>query len=591
MEEHDFVGCISCMNTNDLYNLFATYTDNVETYAKMFETCFELKVLDVSRYICASCAQKLEEAYVLKEQTLKNIAMLQSIKEFMLFKSAIQEETKYRFRKTTASKQTIEGIRSHYMCSQSGVYVCQGKGKRPAPERQIYKTGKACPAHMIVTETTEGVLELEIMEKHDVDTAWICDSCGMGFMDSAKFRDHVATHGLALYPCQYCSNVTYNMVNSFNEVFVATTEAVCPVVPQFQPRDGATDVVTERQAFPNTTALPGQATVIAAARRTDTPFLPPGSSRTRTAYSGADLDIKYCKQVALSYEILPHRDSAPLSTSVKALKDEKVKVTFVLHDGKRIESEAKVGDTLLDVIVNNDLNIEGYGLETVVKPKIIEKQVDVIDEISVASAKASKDDAAPEETKLIDASSVDSNVFLDTNIKIGLDSEMSLPVSENSSLDERLVYSDVEIPEIEDEELLDELDAQISQVDPNFDEKVLEDETVTIKTHVEPENIIEESDDTVPQQTLGSEMDVDEIKDEKSDPNDDTFTSTNDLETSSYEINNEHKLTNPDVMLEIPTQELIETFDDSDMSDAALEYDEDVLLNNDVADNDTVLIE
>ncbi|XP_073963871.1 uncharacterized protein [Choristoneura fumiferana] len=479
MEEHDFVGCISCMNTNDLYNLFATYTDNVETYAKMFETCFELKVLDVSRYICASCAQKLEEAYVLKEQTLKNIAMLQSIKdeeyldesileeaesisedvkpqdmitrnpgseagddneldgdleeeyaiqaldettciycdlqlsnaneveehvravhgleprtgqrlrecdlcgatltnnvedhinrchgssadadnrpfpchfcdsvyssrkacythlrmkhglklsndqtpkytprerkkchicerdfsqkqilnkhlwkahgyevqkrkaficplcpnrvsygaqfsrhllrehrvrehverlhlhsmdEFMLFKSAIQEETKYRFRKTTASKQTIEGIRSHYMCSQSGVYVCQGKGKRPAPERQIYKTGKACPAHMIVTETTEGVLvtfhkthvghgpcpyyeprepkkpksetvsslmlpdqELEIMEKHDVDTAWICDSCGMGFMDSAKFRDHVATHGLALYPCQYCSNVS-----------------------------------------------------------------------------------------------------------------------------------------------------------------------------------------------------------------------------------------------------------------------------------------------------------------------------------------------------------------------------------------------
>lgn len=45
MEEHDFVGCISCMNTNDLYNLFATYTDNVETYAKMFETCFELKVI------------------------------------------------------------------------------------------------------------------------------------------------------------------------------------------------------------------------------------------------------------------------------------------------------------------------------------------------------------------------------------------------------------------------------------------------------------------------------------------------------------------------------------------------------------------
>ncbi|XP_075989385.1 adrenodoxin-like protein 2, mitochondrial Ferredoxin 2 [Anticarsia gemmatalis] len=52
---------------------------------------------------------------------------------------------------------------------------------------------------------------------------------------------------------------------------------------------------------------------------------------------------------------------APLSTTELALKDEKVKVTFVLHDGKRLETEAKVGDTLLDVVVNNDLNIEGYG--------------------------------------------------------------------------------------------------------------------------------------------------------------------------------------------------------------------------------------
>ncbi|XP_063632401.1 2Fe-2S ferredoxin [Cydia splendana] len=52
---------------------------------------------------------------------------------------------------------------------------------------------------------------------------------------------------------------------------------------------------------------------------------------------------------------------ASLSTSIKALKDEKVKVTFVLHDGKRLQAEANVGDSLLDVIVNNDLNIEGYG--------------------------------------------------------------------------------------------------------------------------------------------------------------------------------------------------------------------------------------
>ncbi|CAB3222533.1 unnamed protein product [Arctia plantaginis] len=55
------------------------------------------------------------------------------------------------------------------------------------------------------------------------------------------------------------------------------------------------------------------------------------------------------------------RSLASVSKTELALKAEKVKVTFVLKDGKRLETEAKVGDTLLDVVVNNDLNIEGYG--------------------------------------------------------------------------------------------------------------------------------------------------------------------------------------------------------------------------------------
>ncbi|XP_037966835.2 adrenodoxin-like protein 2, mitochondrial [Plutella xylostella] len=63
--------------------------------------------------------------------------------------------------------------------------------------------------------------------------------------------------------------------------------------------------------------------------------------------------------VGSSYSSL--RIMAPFSTSNFALKEEKVKVNFTLHDGKRIEAEAKVGDTLLDVVVNNDLNIEGFG--------------------------------------------------------------------------------------------------------------------------------------------------------------------------------------------------------------------------------------
>ncbi|KAL0852792.1 hypothetical protein ABMA27_012599 [Loxostege sticticalis] len=456
MDEEEFVGCISCMSTNDLSDLFAAYADSEETYAKMFETCFDIKVSNDLKYICAVCVENLEKAVAFKEQTTKNIAVFQTIKDeeyldetileeadgsnpdnkdgvgkaksenedydmfddlddehaiqslddtvciycelqlptaemvaehirsaheieprtgvklrecslcgvlmarpadhadrchgikseiegrkypchfcdnvynskkacfthlrmkhglklcndqtpklttrerkkchlcnrdfsqkqilnkhlwkahgfevekrkaftcplccervsygahfsahllrahrvleqveelefysmddFMLFKSAIQEETKYRFRKTTASKQTIEGVRSHYMCSQSGVYVYQGKGKRPAPERQIYKTGKACPAHMIVTETMDRV-HVTFYKTHvghgpcpyfeprepkkpkqesnpeDAAEAWICDTCGMGFLNEDKFREHVAGHQHHSLPCHYC---------------------------------------------------------------------------------------------------------------------------------------------------------------------------------------------------------------------------------------------------------------------------------------------------------------------------------------------------------------------------------------------------
>ncbi|CAG9574233.1 unnamed protein product [Danaus chrysippus] len=51
----------------------------------------------------------------------------------------------------------------------------------------------------------------------------------------------------------------------------------------------------------------------------------------------------------------------PLSTTRLVLQEEKVKVVFNLYDGRRLETEGKVGDTLLDVVVNNDLDIDGYG--------------------------------------------------------------------------------------------------------------------------------------------------------------------------------------------------------------------------------------
>lgn len=39
----------------------------------------------------------------------------------------------------------------------------------------------------------------------------------------------------------------------------------------------------------------------------------------------------------------------------------RVKVCFVKHDGQRLEAVGKEGDNLLDVVVNSNLDIDGFG--------------------------------------------------------------------------------------------------------------------------------------------------------------------------------------------------------------------------------------
>lgn len=53
--------------------------------------------------------------------------------------------------------------------------------------------------------------------------------------------------------------------------------------------------------------------------------------------------------------------SRSLSTSQPKLQNEEVEVTFVRANGERIKSKGKVGDSLLDVIVNNQIDLEGFG--------------------------------------------------------------------------------------------------------------------------------------------------------------------------------------------------------------------------------------
>ncbi|XP_051170078.1 adrenodoxin-like protein 2, mitochondrial isoform X2 [Leptopilina boulardi] len=38
-----------------------------------------------------------------------------------------------------------------------------------------------------------------------------------------------------------------------------------------------------------------------------------------------------------------------------------VKVVFVRANGERIEANGKIGDTLLDIVINNEIDLDGFG--------------------------------------------------------------------------------------------------------------------------------------------------------------------------------------------------------------------------------------
>ncbi|XP_046747161.1 adrenodoxin-like protein 2, mitochondrial [Diprion similis] len=54
--------------------------------------------------------------------------------------------------------------------------------------------------------------------------------------------------------------------------------------------------------------------------------------------------------------------STKLNYAKEALSQKsEIKVTFVRASGERIEAKGKEGDSLLDVIVNNDIDLDGFG--------------------------------------------------------------------------------------------------------------------------------------------------------------------------------------------------------------------------------------
>ncbi|XP_033363118.1 adrenodoxin-like protein 2, mitochondrial [Bombus vosnesenskii] len=50
-----------------------------------------------------------------------------------------------------------------------------------------------------------------------------------------------------------------------------------------------------------------------------------------------------------------------ISTTQPLSEKQEVNITFVKASGERIKAKGKVGDTILDIVVNNEIDLDGYG--------------------------------------------------------------------------------------------------------------------------------------------------------------------------------------------------------------------------------------
>lgn len=42
----------------------------------------------------------------------------------------------------------------------------------------------------------------------------------------------------------------------------------------------------------------------------------------------------------------------------------RVSITFVKANGERIKAKGEIGNSILDIVVNNDLDLDGYGMDS-----------------------------------------------------------------------------------------------------------------------------------------------------------------------------------------------------------------------------------
>lgn len=63
----------------------------------------------------------------------------------------------------------------------------------------------------------------------------------------------------------------------------------------------------------------------------------------------------------LRNDVNPMKHTKFISVAVPQQQKEEITVTFIRANGERITTKGKIGDHLLDVVVNNNIDLEGFG--------------------------------------------------------------------------------------------------------------------------------------------------------------------------------------------------------------------------------------
>jgi len=42
-----------------------------------------------------------------------------------------------------------------------------------------------------------------------------------------------------------------------------------------------------------------------------------------------------------------------------------VSITFIKANGERIKAKGKIGENILDIVVNNDIDLDGFGIKII----------------------------------------------------------------------------------------------------------------------------------------------------------------------------------------------------------------------------------